>query len=103
MSIGCWTWKSWDVNLPETTWLVSTRISNNHACPTEKKPLHAVRGATVPVVHAGNWMGKRVWVAPALGKGKPTRGIVFAQGLWYTWWDMPTKGISSVCLKEIQP
>lgn len=81
MSIGCWTWKSWDVNLPETTWLVSTRISNNRACPTETHPLHTVRGATVPVVHVGKWMGKRVWVAPASGKGKPTHGIVFAQGL----------------------
>jgi len=33
-------------------------------------------------------LGKTVWVIPTLGKDKPIRGIVFAQGPRYTWWVM---------------
>ena len=49
-------------------------------------------GAKVLVVHVGKWMGKVVWVAPAMGKGKPIHGIVFAQGPGYTWWVMQKDG-----------
>ncbi|KAK4810595.1 hypothetical protein QYF61_007332 [Mycteria americana] len=38
------------------------------------------------VVHIKNMLGKAVWVTPASGKGKPIRGIAFAQGPGCTWW-----------------
>jgi len=91
-ALGAGTWKQWDTNLPEATWLVNNRGSDSRAGPAETKPLHTVKGAKVPVVHVGRWMGKAVWVAPASGKGKPTRGIVFAQGPGYTWWVMQKNG-----------
>ena len=40
------------------------------------------------MVHERNMLGKTVWVIPTLGKDKPIRGIVFAQGPRYTWWVM---------------
>lgn len=30
-------------------------------------------------------MGKSMWISPHMGKGKPIRGIVFAQAK-VTWW-----------------
>ncbi|GAB0209372.1 mitochondrial enolase superfamily member 1 [Grus japonensis] len=33
-------------------------------------------------------LGRIVWVTPASDKGKPIRGIAFAQGPGYTWWMM---------------
>ncbi|KAK4810597.1 hypothetical protein QYF61_007334 [Mycteria americana] len=37
-------------------------------------------------------LGKTVWVTPASGKGKPIRGIAFAQGPGCTWWVMRDDG-----------
>ena len=37
-------------------------------------------------------LGKTVWVSPASGKGKPVRGIAFAQGPGCTWWVMRKDG-----------
>ncbi|KAK4807086.1 hypothetical protein QYF61_018427 [Mycteria americana] len=37
-------------------------------------------------------LGKTVWVTPASGKGKPIRGIAFAQGPGCTWWVMRKDG-----------
>uniref|UniRef100_A0A8B9VM15 ribonuclease H n=1 Tax=Anas zonorhyncha TaxID=75864 RepID=A0A8B9VM15_9AVES len=91
-ALGAGTWKHWDINLPEATWLVNNRGSESRPGPAKTKPLHTVGEAKVPVVHVGKWMGKAVWVAPAMGKGKPTRGIVFAQGPGYTWWVMQKDG-----------
>jgi len=39
-----------------------------------------------------NMLGKTVWVSPALGKGKPVRGIAFAQGPGCNWWVMQKDG-----------
>ena len=91
-ALGAGTWKHWDINLPEATWLVNNRGSESRPGPAKTKPLHTVGEAKVPVVHVGKRMGKAVWVAPAMGKGKPTRGIVFAQGPGYTWWVMQKDG-----------
>jgi len=35
-----------------------------------------------------NMLGKRVWVSPASGKGRPVHGIAFAQGSGCTRWVM---------------
>lgn len=54
-------------------------LAKADSCPgaAEPKPLCTVGGAQVPIAHAGKWMGTAVWVAPAMGKGKPTHGIAF--------------------------
>jgi len=91
-ALGAGTWKHWDRNLPEATWLVNNRGSDSRSGLAETKPLRTVGEAQVPVVHVGKWMGKAVWVAPAVGKGDPTRGIVFSQRPGYTWWAMQKDG-----------
>jgi len=50
--------------------------------------LHTEEGDKVPATHERNMLGKTVWLIPALGKGKPICGIVFAQGPGCTWWVM---------------
>ena len=90
--MGGGTFKHWDTHLPKATWIVNTRGSANRAGPAQSELLHTVEGDKVPVVHIKNLLGKTVWVIPASGKGKPTRGIAFAQGLGYTWWVMQEDG-----------
>ena len=60
--------------------------------PAPSELLHTVEGDEVPVVHIKNMLGKTVWVTPASGKGKPIRGIAFAQGPGCTWWVMRKDG-----------
>ena len=91
-ALGNGAWKHWDTNLAEATWLINTRGSANRPGPAQTKPLHTVGGDKVPVVHMGKWLGKAVWIAPPMGKGKPISGIVFAQGPGCTWWVMRKDG-----------
>ncbi|KAK4807213.1 hypothetical protein QYF61_024333 [Mycteria americana] len=85
-AMGGGTFKHWDTHLAKATWLVNTRGSVNRAGPAQSKLLRTVEGDKVPVVHIRNMLGKTVWVTPASGKGKPIRGIAFAQGPGCTWW-----------------
>jgi len=85
---GVGTFKNWDTHLAKATWLVNTRGSTNRAGPAQSKRQRPVEGDEVPVVHMRNILGKTVWVNPASGKGKPVRGIAFAQGPGCTWWVM---------------
>ncbi|XP_062465642.1 insertion element IS476 uncharacterized 39.2 kDa protein-like [Pezoporus occidentalis] len=91
-AMGVGTFKHRDTHLPKATWLVNTRGSANRAGPAQSELLHTVKGDKVPVVHIKNLLGKTVWVIPASGKGKPTRGIAFAPGPRYTWWVMREDG-----------
>lgn len=72
-------------NLAEATWLVNTRGSAVHPGSAQTKPLHTVGGHKVPVVYIGKWLGKAVWIAPPLQKGKTIHGIVFTQRPGCTW------------------
>ncbi|KAK4807118.1 hypothetical protein QYF61_018459 [Mycteria americana] len=91
-AMGGGTFKHWDTHLAKATWLVNTRGSVNRAGPAQSKLLRTVEGDKVPVVHIKNVLGKTVWVTPASGKGKPNRGIAFAQGPGCTWWVMRKDG-----------
>jgi len=90
--MGGGTFKNWDTHLAKATWLLNTRGSTNQAGPAQSKHQRPVEGDKVPVVHMRNMLGKTVWVSPASGKGKPIRGIAFAQGPGCTWWVMPKDG-----------
>ena len=90
--MGGGTFKHWDTHLAKATWLVNTRGSVNRAGPAQSKLLRTVEGDKVSVVHIKNMLGKTVWVTPASGKGKPIRGIAFAQGPGCTWWVMRKDG-----------
>ncbi len=91
-AMGGGSFKNWDKHLAKATWLVNTRGSINRAGPAQSELLHTVDGDKVPVVHVRNMLGKTVWVIPPLGKGKPIRGIAFAQGPGCTWWVMREDG-----------
>ncbi|KAK4811029.1 hypothetical protein QYF61_015733 [Mycteria americana] len=91
-AMGGGTFKHWDTHLAKATWLVNTRGSVNRAGPAQSKLLRTVEGDKFPVVHIKNMLGKTVWVTPASGKGKPIRGIAFAQGPGCTWWVMRKDG-----------
>jgi len=90
--MGGGTFKNWDTYLAKATWLVNTRGSTNRPGPAQSKPQRPVEGDKVPVVHMRNMLGKTVWVNPASGKGKPVRGIAFAQGPGCIWWIMRKDG-----------
>ncbi|KAK4810688.1 LOW QUALITY PROTEIN: hypothetical protein QYF61_007488 [Mycteria americana] len=91
-AMGGGTFKHWDTHLAKPTWLVNTRGPANRPGPAQSKLLRTVEGDKVPVVHIKNMLGKAVWVTPASGKGKPIRGIAFAQGPGCTWWVMQEDG-----------
>jgi len=92
-AMGSGTFKNWDTHLAKATWLVNTRGSTNRAGPAQSlKPQRPVEGDKVPVVHMQNMLGKTVSVSPASGKGKPVRGIAFAQAPGCTWWVMQNDG-----------
>ncbi|RMC09641.1 hypothetical protein DUI87_13427 [Hirundo rustica rustica] len=78
--LGGGTVKNWEVNLAKATWMVNTRGSISRAGPAQSEPLHTVDGDKDPVVHMKGILGKTVWINPTSGKGRPIRGIVFAQG-----------------------
>ncbi|RMB97312.1 hypothetical protein DUI87_26208 [Hirundo rustica rustica] len=86
------TFKNWELNLAKATWMVNTRGSINRAGPAQSEPLHTVDGDKVPVVHMKGVLGKTVWINPTSSKGRPIRGIVFAQGPGSTWWVMQKDG-----------
>ncbi|XP_029821488.1 uncharacterized protein LOC115308080 [Manacus vitellinus] len=86
------TLKHWELHLAKATWLVNTRGSINRAGPAQSELLHTVDGDKVPVVHMRGMLGKTVWISPTSSKGKPIRGIVFAQGPGSTWWVMQKDG-----------
>ncbi|RMC20649.1 hypothetical protein DUI87_01501 [Hirundo rustica rustica] len=88
------TFKNWELNLAKATWMVNTRGSISGAGPAQSEPLHTVDGDKVPVVHMKGILGKTVWINPTSGKGRPIRGIVFAQGPGSTWWVMQKDGES---------
>ncbi|RMC18818.1 hypothetical protein DUI87_04714 [Hirundo rustica rustica] len=85
-ALGGGTFKNWELNLAKATWMVNTRGSINRAGPAQSEPLHTVDGDKVPVVHMKGILGKTVWINPTSSKGRPIRGIVFAQGPGSTWW-----------------
>ncbi|RMB92672.1 hypothetical protein DUI87_30981 [Hirundo rustica rustica] len=89
-ALGGGTFKNWELNLAKATWMVNTRGSINRAGPAQSEPLHTVDGDKVPVVHMKGILGKTVWINPTSSKGRPIRGIVFAQGPGSTWW-LPSK------------
>ncbi|KAK4820268.1 hypothetical protein QYF61_022838 [Mycteria americana] len=109
-AMGAGTFKHWDTHLAKATWLVNTRGSANRAGPAQSKLLHTVEGDKVPLVHIKNMLGEAVWVTPASGKGKPIRGIAFAQGPGCTWWvikchgnqqeSQAAKGAAQVCAEQ---
>ncbi|RMC21624.1 hypothetical protein DUI87_02491 [Hirundo rustica rustica] len=86
------TFKNWELNLAKATWMVNTRGSINRAGPAQSEPLYTVDGDKVPVVHMKGILGKTVWINPTSSKGRPIRGIVFAQGPGSTWWVMQKDG-----------
>ncbi|RMC04415.1 hypothetical protein DUI87_19237 [Hirundo rustica rustica] len=79
-ALGGGTFKNWEVNLGKATWMVNTRGSISRAGPAQSEPLHTVDGDKDPVVHMKGILGKTVWINPTSGKGRPIRGIIFAQG-----------------------
>ncbi|RMC21621.1 hypothetical protein DUI87_02488 [Hirundo rustica rustica] len=79
-ALGGGTFKNWELNLAKAAWMVNTRGSVNRAGPAQSEPLHTVDGDKVPVVHMKGILGKTVWINPTSSKGRPIRGIVFAQG-----------------------
>ncbi|RMC02617.1 hypothetical protein DUI87_20772 [Hirundo rustica rustica] len=85
-ALGGGTFKNWELNLAKATWMVNTRGSINRAGPAQSEPLHTVDGDKVPVVHMKGILRKTVWINPTSSKGRPIRGIVFAQGPGSTWW-----------------
>ncbi|RMC19784.1 hypothetical protein DUI87_03348 [Hirundo rustica rustica] len=87
-ALGGGTFKNWELNLAKATWMVNTRGSINRAGPAQSEPLHTVDGDKVPVVHMKGILGKTVWINPTSSKGRPIRGIVFAQGPGSTWWSI---------------
>ena len=87
---GGGTLKHWEKHLAEATWLVNTQRSANSDGPASS--LHTVEGDKVPVVHVKSMLGKRVWVFPDYGKGKPLHGTTFVQGPGSTWWVMQKNG-----------
>ncbi|RMC00415.1 hypothetical protein DUI87_23023 [Hirundo rustica rustica] len=91
-ALGGGTFKNWELNLAKATWMVNTRGSINRAGPAQSEPLHTVDGDKVPVVHMKGILGKTVWINPTSSKGRPIRGIVFAQGPGSTWWVMQKDG-----------
>lgn len=91
-TLGNRAWKHWGINLAKATWLVNTRGSANHPGLAQTKPLHTVGGDKVPTVHIWKCLGKAVWIAPPLGKGKSICGIVFAQRPGCTCWVMQKDG-----------
>ncbi|RMB89213.1 hypothetical protein DUI87_34403 [Hirundo rustica rustica] len=91
-ALGGGTSKNWELNLAKATWMVNTRGSINRAGPAQSEPLHTVDGDKVPVVHMKGILGKTVWINPTSSKGRPIRGIVFAQGPGSTWWVMQKDG-----------
>ena len=88
--MGGRTFRHWNMHLAKATWLVNTRGSAKQAGSAQSNLLHIVYGNKVPVVCSKNMMGKTVWVSPALGNGKPMRGINFAQGPGCTCWVITT-------------
>jgi len=78
--MGAGTFRHRDMHLTKAIWLVKTQRSANQAGPAQSNLLHVVEVGKVLVVHIKNMLGKTVWVVPASGKGKPIRGIAFAQG-----------------------
>ncbi|RMC09840.1 hypothetical protein DUI87_13627 [Hirundo rustica rustica] len=91
-ALGGGTFQNWEVNLVKASWMVNTRGSINRAGPAQSEPLHTVDGDKVPVVHMKGILGKTVWINPTSGKGRPIRGIGFAQGPGPTWWIMQKDG-----------
>ncbi|PKU31627.1 hypothetical protein llap_18070 [Limosa lapponica baueri] len=91
-AMGAGTFKKWDEHLAKATWLVNTRGTVSRAGPARSELLPTVEGDKVPVVHVKNMLGKPVWVTLASGKGKPTRGVAFAEGPGHTWWVMQETG-----------
>ncbi|RMC19992.1 hypothetical protein DUI87_00837 [Hirundo rustica rustica] len=90
-ALGGGTFKNWELNLAKATWMVNTQGSINRAGPAQSEPLHTVDGDKVPVVHMKGILGKTVWINPTSSKGRPIRGIVFAQGPGSTWWAVATE------------
>ncbi|KAK4810932.1 hypothetical protein QYF61_013340 [Mycteria americana] len=97
-AMGGGTFKHWDMHLAKATWLVNNRGSVNRPGPAHQNfyALIPLEGDKVPVVHIKNMLGKTVWVTPASGKGKPIRGIAFAQGPGCTWWVLVAGGATGV-------
>ena len=86
--MGGETFKHWYMHLAKCTWLVNTRGSANQSGPAQSNLLRTVDGDKVSAVRIKNMLGQTVWVIPASGKGKPMRGISFAQGPGCTRWLM---------------
>ncbi|RMC17004.1 hypothetical protein DUI87_06261 [Hirundo rustica rustica] len=95
-ALGGGTFKNWELNLAKATWMVNTRGSINRAGPAQSEPLHTVDGDKVPVVHMKGILGKTVWINPTSSKGRPIRGIVFAQGPGSTWWSTEATALSAL-------
>ena len=91
-AMGRGTSKPWDVHLAEATWSVNPRGSAKQAGPAQSNLLCTVDGDKAPVMRIKNMLGQTVWVTPASGKGKPVRGITFAQGPGCTWRVMQKDG-----------
>lgn len=56
--ISAGTWKHWDSNLAEATWLVNTSGSANWPVPSQAKALHTVGGSKVTLVDVRELPGK---------------------------------------------
>lgn len=60
--LGNGTWKHWDANSAEVTWLVNARGYANCTNPAQTKPTDTVGGYKVPALHTGKWLGKSAWI-----------------------------------------
>ncbi|XP_067999348.1 uncharacterized protein [Melanerpes formicivorus] len=91
-AMGGGTFRNWEKHLAQATWLVNSRGSVTRAGPAQSDLLQTVDGDGVPVIAEKNLLGKSVWVFPAAGGGKPTRGVVSAEGPGHTYWVMLETG-----------
>lgn len=81
------TFKLWHLHLAKATRLVNTRGPINWTGPVINwTGLCAADGDKMHMMHVRAMLGKTVWINPASSKGKPSRGIVFVWGPWYTRW-----------------
>ena len=58
--LGTGTWKHWDINLAEATWLVkSIEPAKHHGKHPQTQPPCTVGGDKVSVTHIGKWLGRQ--------------------------------------------
>jgi len=75
--LGTGTWKHWDINLAEVTWLVySIETAKHLGKHPQTKPPCIMGGGKVPVgtLHIGKWLGRQCGLFLPWEKAMPLMG-----------------------------